>query len=439
MSFTEDQIIALAPDASSLKSGKDLATASKWQLRGASDKALWGHCQGSGKLPYQTQIDLQNIAFKCSCPSRKFPCKHSLGLFLLYAREPASFSQGPEPIWVSDWLSKRTEKVTKKAEQESKPVDAEAQAKRAEARAKKVNGGIDDLQIWLKDLIRNGLLTLPERSYEYWQNTAKRMVDAQAPGLAGMVKALGNINYFNDSWKHEVLNQLTRIYLVSESYNHLDVLPEEFQQEIRTLVGFTQSKEELLSQQGISDQWLVLARTLEDDEQLTIERNWLYGIKSKRFALVLQFFANRQLPELNLMPGTTINAELVFYRGVHSYRALIKHQESVGNLILPDFHSNICQALEGFSDVMIENPFHDRVPLLLENVRFIKSTNQYYLLDTEYNTVKVAATDTVAVKLMAVTGGKPCQIFTLANEDELSPLAVWACNNFITLTHAVQR
>ncbi|HEX3006901.1 MAG TPA: SWIM zinc finger family protein, partial [Bacteroidales bacterium] len=72
MALKEDQIIALALDASSAKSGKELAVASKWVLRGASEKALWGHCQGSGKLPYQTQVDLLNIAFKCSCPSRKF-------------------------------------------------------------------------------------------------------------------------------------------------------------------------------------------------------------------------------------------------------------------------------------------------------------------------------------------------------------------------------
>jgi hypothetical protein len=439
MSLTEDQIIALAPDASSLKSGKDLATLSKWQLRGASDNALWGHCQGSGKLPYQTQIDVQHTAFKCSCPSRKFPCKHSLGLLLLYVREPAAFSKNQEPDWVSDWLNKRTEKVAKKVEEESKPVDAEAKSKRADARAKKVSGGIDDLQIWLKDLIRNGLLTLPERSYDYWQNTAKRMIDAQAPGLAGMVKGLGNINYFNDSWKHEVLNQLTKIYLVSESYNHLEALPEDFQQEIRTLVGFTQGKEELLAQQGTSDQWLVLARTLEDDEQLTIERNWLYGINSKRFALVLQFFANRQLPELSFMPGAAINAELVFYRGVHPYRALVRHQQSVEKLISPDFHSSLSNALEEFSNVMIENPFHDRVPLLLGNVRFIKSGKKSYLMDNENNVVNVASTDAVAFKLLAVTGGKSCQIFALANEDEFEPLAVWASNNFITLTHAVQK
>lgn len=34
------------------------------------EAAVWGLCQGSGKDPYQTQIDLIGPAFRCSCPSR---------------------------------------------------------------------------------------------------------------------------------------------------------------------------------------------------------------------------------------------------------------------------------------------------------------------------------------------------------------------------------
>ena len=80
LNLTEEQILQLAPDDSSVKAGKGLATLSKWVLRECSGRAVWGHCQGSGKNPYQTVIDLNDIAFKCSCPSRKFPCKHGLGL-----------------------------------------------------------------------------------------------------------------------------------------------------------------------------------------------------------------------------------------------------------------------------------------------------------------------------------------------------------------------
>ncbi len=45
-----------------------------------------GLCQGSGRQPYQARVDLAEPAFKCSCPSRKFPCKHGLALLLLFAK-----------------------------------------------------------------------------------------------------------------------------------------------------------------------------------------------------------------------------------------------------------------------------------------------------------------------------------------------------------------
>ena len=97
MHLSEDQILALAPDDPSRKSGKDLSAPAKWVSKGANEAALWGECQGSGSKPYQTQVDLSNLAFKCSCPSRKFPCKHGLGLLLMRARQPKEFSQTNPP------------------------------------------------------------------------------------------------------------------------------------------------------------------------------------------------------------------------------------------------------------------------------------------------------------------------------------------------------
>src|SRR4029450_7437308 len=98
MNYSPEQIIALAPDAASAKAGRSLATASKWRNVGQDERALWGECQGSGAKPYQTVIDLSDPAFKCSCPSRKFPCKHALGLFLLVANNSEISNTAP-PAW----------------------------------------------------------------------------------------------------------------------------------------------------------------------------------------------------------------------------------------------------------------------------------------------------------------------------------------------------
>ena len=75
MSYTPEQVIALAPNAASAKAGQSLATARKWSARGCDERAVWGECLGSGREPYRTQIDLAEPAFRCSCPSHKFPCK----------------------------------------------------------------------------------------------------------------------------------------------------------------------------------------------------------------------------------------------------------------------------------------------------------------------------------------------------------------------------
>ena len=93
MAWNTDQVLALAPDPGSAKSGKDLGVARKWVTLGTDGKSAWGTIQGSGKNPYQASIDLAGPAFKCTCPSRKFPCKHGLGLFLILVQQPAALTE----------------------------------------------------------------------------------------------------------------------------------------------------------------------------------------------------------------------------------------------------------------------------------------------------------------------------------------------------------
>ncbi|NJK44684.1 MAG: SWIM zinc finger family protein, partial [Pleurocapsa sp. SU_196_0] len=114
--WTPERILALAPDSSSASSGKGLSARKSWVSVAKSGDILWGECQGSGKHPYQTRIDTTEPVFKCSCPSRKFPCKHGLGLFLLYASKPAEFSETVPPSWVAEWLEGRQNRAEKKAE-----------------------------------------------------------------------------------------------------------------------------------------------------------------------------------------------------------------------------------------------------------------------------------------------------------------------------------
>jgi hypothetical protein len=105
------QVLGLAPDAASAKAGQGSTSAALWSGTGQRDGYLWGLCRGSGKNPYQTVVELAGPAFRCSCPSRKFPCKHALGLLLLWSRDGLSIAEPAD--FAAAWRAERAERAEK--------------------------------------------------------------------------------------------------------------------------------------------------------------------------------------------------------------------------------------------------------------------------------------------------------------------------------------
>lgn len=429
MNITEEQVLKLAPDAASEKAGKGLASPAKWVLRECSSEALWGHCQGSGKTPYQTQIDLRNVAFRCSCPSHKFPCKHGLGLLLLYASKPELFTITSEPEWVRTWLDKRAENAEKKELKEKdkaeKPVDEAARAKRQEARNTKVLSGVEELQMWMKDILRSGLLNIPERAGSLFTTFSRRMIDAQATGLAAMVARLAEINYYTDSWKYELTASLAKIYLLAESYKNLETLSPEWQEEVKSLVGFTQPKEEVLAGETVAGHWLAVYTESQQQEKLTVQYSWLYGRESKRFALFLQFIPPGAFPEFSLLPGRCIMGEVVYYKGVNPVRVLLKQHENTDKTFLPDACADVPQAVARYREAMTINPFTSQVPLLIDNVRLVIQSGNSFITDASLNAMPLSISDASKTKLLLITGGKPFSCFIFATEQAWSLKTLW--------------
>nr|WP_300598196.1 SWIM zinc finger family protein [uncultured Sphingomonas sp.] len=89
----------LATDQASLKAAAGLAKPGKWSSVGASHDAalIWGECAGSGANPYRVMADLRDMGNKCTCPSRKFPCKHVLALLWLNAEAILPFPAAETP------------------------------------------------------------------------------------------------------------------------------------------------------------------------------------------------------------------------------------------------------------------------------------------------------------------------------------------------------
>lgn len=432
--WTPQQVISLAPDASSASAGQGLAAGSKWQGTGRSERAVWGLCKGSGKNPYQTRVDLGEPAFKCSCPSRKFPCKHGLGLLLLFASQPGAFPANDEPGWVAEWLDGRQERTAKKAEraekQAAEPADPAAQAKRANKRAQNIEEGIHHCRLWLDDLARRGLAAAQADARTEWETTAARMVDAQAAGLANMVRAVPGLMASGPGWERRTTDWLGRLHLLLVAGERLDELPPELADTVRTTLGWTTPTKQVFGQDGVTDRWAVLGQAFDEDGRVRVRRTWLFGRATARRALLLDFAPGARPFEMSVMPGTEFDAELCFYPGSLSLRAAIKDRSDAQPLDNPNAHAadaTVPDAIAGYAAALAADPWLRQWPIDLADTRPARSGERWFIADRDDNPLPLDPGFEGSGRFwdwLSITGAEPAGLVLEWNGESATPIAV---------------
>lgn len=428
----------MAPDASAASAGRKLAKAASWKSLGQSDRAFWGECQGSAL--YQTQVSALDLATRCSCPSRKFPCKHALGLLFLIAEARAAIPvAAAEPEWVASWLAKRdAAQQRKQARAEEKPVDARAQAKRAHKRQANVLAGVEQLETWMCDLVRSGLGRLPSEGFELWDAQARRLVDAQAPGLASRVRAIGSHVGAGEAWSERVLGELGRLALLTHAYRRLDALPADLQADVRRLVGFTLDHAEVLAHGArVEDEWVVASSTVVEEERLRVLRAWLVGVTSGRRALVLEVTAGAARFQQAFVAGSAFRASLVFFPGSCFERALIAERLGAVEMgRIPPHGGSITRCLDDYADLLARNPWLDRTLVLLDGVRVVPARDAgWYAVDREGLALPLA--DDRHETLYALSGGHPLLLAAEWDGFELDPLSAFHDGRCVALKGSV--
>ena len=400
------QVEALAPDAAALKTGRSVADARKWSLLGRNERALWGLCQGSGKLPYQAQVDLSEPAFRCTCPSRKFPCKHGLGLMLLWAARPGALAEGEPPGWVSEWLAGRDQRAARKAEPAGPPDEAAAQ-KRLEAREARVQEGLEFARGWLRDLLRAGLASAASWPEGHWQMAAARLVDLQAPGLARQLRRIPELLGQPDA----LALHLGRLHLLLEGARR----PGDLEGEIRSRLGWNQSQEEILSQPGVSDLWTVLGQRQYDQDHLEVQRTWLQGRESGRQALILDFApTGRPLPR-TLGVGLQVRATACFY--ADGQRALLRDAVLEPGTVVPAGGS----LQDDFARALSVHPWIEEFPIVLGGAR---PATRGLVVDGRLLPYRQPFER--VWQLLALSGGQPVTVFGEWNGERLRPMTAWS-------------
>ncbi|MFE4666344.1 SWIM zinc finger family protein [Streptomyces sp. NPDC056716] len=432
--WTADQVLALAPDAASRKAGSKLGTAGPWSGAGSSEEGtVWGQCKGSGGTPYRTVVDLADItdgggpAYRCSCPSRKFPCKHALGLLLLWAGADAVVPVGPAPDWAARWTEGRRERAEgERAAPGGATADPGAARRRAERRAERITGGVTELEQRLADLLRGGLATAEGAGYGLWEETAARMVDAQAPGLAARARELGSIPASGPGWPVRLLEECALLHLLDRGWLHRELLPDDLTATVRSRIGLPASADG----PPIRDHWLVLAQYDTADPKLTTRRIWLYGTDSDRTALILSYGAAGRSPEIALPIGLTLDAELSAYPGAHRLRAALGEQFTPPSptAVRPP-GGTTSQAAARYGDALRHDPWLESVPVTLDRVVPTPDGDSWQLADAEGDTAlpltPPARNRPGLWRLVALSGGAPVKVFGECGHQGFTPLTAW--------------
>lgn len=195
--ITQQQIDALAPNAAASVNGRKISQKGGFVRleRSEDDTFYMGECTGSGKSNYITSADFLDEAapvFRCSCPSRQFPCKHSLALlYEIMAGKAFTVKEIPEDI-----LQKRAKKearAAKAAAPASEDGKKSAPKVNKAARAKKINRQLEGLELTAKlvrELMNAGLGTMGGTSLNTYRGLAKQLGDYYLPGPQRLMNRL---------------------------------------------------------------------------------------------------------------------------------------------------------------------------------------------------------------------------------------------------------
>jgi hypothetical protein len=419
--WTPKQVADAASDEASLSAARKLAVPGPWSETGSNDTLVWGKCQGSGKAPYQVSVDLSRPAYRCSCPSRKFPCKHTLALLMLWSEYGDAIPDVAEPAgFASEWAEKGQAARTRSAARPKKPPDAADQAKRLESRILLMTSGMEEFSLWLADLVRAGTAAARQQPPTWWDATAARLVDAQLPGLADQVRTMGSAVHSREDWSDHLLSVVGLWWTATRAWAIRDRLDDATMGDLRAYLGWNWATDDIRALGAIQDTWLVLGAHRGDDGRLQQQRTWLWGESCREAVQVLDFAPRGASLPVAQVVGSRLDASVAHYPGHASRRVVV-----VGDLTaleepgatLPDAGS-IEDGLAAGAAALAANPWTPRHPVVLRSARFTPT----HVVDDQDEGLALAA-DADPWRALALTGGHPACVFGEVEEACFRPLS----------------
>ena len=446
-----EHVVALAPSAAAAAAARRVAVPSSWPSSGCDEVAVWGVYAGSRAEPYEVCVELEEPAFRCSCPSRRRPCKHGLALLLLWAA--GQIAQTVRPQFVAQWLAARAARPAadaggspaREADPEAEPTpespprtrvtrsdteDAPVAPppkgpadQRAAERAARVAAGLVEFDRWCADAVRGGLTAGALAKYATWDAVAARLVDSQAPALANRVKRIAGLVGVGPSWHELVLGELGTAHLLAEAGRRLPYLDDDLADAVRTALGWTIRQADVLATAPQTDTWQLLGRSDTLEDRIVVRRLWWRGEASAAWALSLSFAAYGQSLDDRFEVGQRVTADFHRYPGRRELRCLVGliHEPGVTGAPEPVRSASLAGGCDEVGAALAGVPWLERWPVTVLAAPTLQGGR--WLLADHTGSLPVVGASAGWPLVVAVSAGHPVALTAEWTASGLIPLA----------------
>jgi hypothetical protein len=445
-----EEVEALAGDGRALSAARLAAVPAKWSAVGCDTEVTWGLFIGASGEPYQTAVEFADVSSRCTCPSRKYPCKHAVALLLLWAA--GHVPEGPgRPGFVAESMARRAARSAQAAAREadadppatpprrpraagvadgdaappSPPPADPARDKRQAERMARMIGGLVEFERWSGDCLRGGLTAPALAAYRTWDVVAARLVDAQAPSMANRVRRVGSLVGVGPAWHERVLGELAVMHLLSSAGRRLAHLDDDLADSVRAALGWTVRQADVLAAAPESGEWEVLGRSDVLEDRIVVRRTWLRSSSGdRRWALVLSFAAYGQSLADTAQPGDQLLADVHRYPGRCELRSLIGSVAEARSAVhAVPATTSLAGACDEVGTALGTVPWLERWPVCVLAAPTVHA-GRWWLVDHTGSLPIAGAAAPIA--LVATTAGRPAPIVCEWTAEGLVPLGVHA-------------
>ncbi|MCU6794059.1 SWIM zinc finger domain-containing protein [Paenibacillus sp. WQ 127069] len=415
ISITEAYVDSLAINASAMKNGRDLAKKKSFPMLGKSidESLIFGECKGSGKEPYRCSVDLvkpDEPVFRCSCPSRQFPCKHILGLMYAYAQGD-SFVTADIPADIVEKREKAEKREEKREEKKNEPQGEVSPKKKKTNQAallKKIAAqleGISLLEKLIHQLTQAGLGSLDKKTLKTLEDQSKQLGNYYIPGLQiafrELLLEIGSANDLKDkeSMYSAIVEHLGILHtLVKKSRDYLTArldnpdTPIDIETTLEERIGHAWQLAELREHGRVRSgaelvQLAFLSYTDQARSEFVDEGYWV-DLRSGRIDVTRSyrpFRAAKHMREEDSVYQVVMPQELFMYPG--EINARVRFEEAaLRDVVEGDYVQIATAAHKSFPEAIklvknqIKNPLSDKHPALLLSYTEIRRVDDGYVI-----------------------------------------------------------